>query len=66
MKVGDLVKMDFEALELNIENVFLLAEKKQLAALQDFVSELGLSPRIWESVQYLSVFKRGDYLHESR
>jgi len=43
---------DFEALGLETEAVFLLAEQKQLAALQDFVTELGMSPNVWKPLQH--------------
>ena len=45
------LRSDFEALGLNIEDVYVLAEKKQLNALQDFVSELGLNPKIWDPIR---------------
>ena len=45
------LRSDFEALGLNIEDVYALAEKKQLNALQDFVSELGLNPKIWDPIR---------------
>jgi hypothetical protein len=46
------LKNDFEVLGLDIENVFLLAEQKQLTALQDFVTQMGLNPKLWLPVQY--------------
>ena len=51
-------RADFEALGLDVENVFLLAEQKQLSALQDFVTELGLSPKIWHPIRYLVRFQK--------
>ena len=56
------LRSDFEALGLNIEDVFDLAEKKQLSALQDFVSELGLSPRVWEPIRYFIRFQKSRVL----
>ena len=52
------LKNDFEILGLDIENIFLLAEQKQLAALQDFVKELGISPKIWKPIQYFIRFQK--------
>ena len=43
---------DFETLGLDPKSLFELAEKKQLDALQDFVAELGLSPKVWEPIRY--------------
>jgi rubrerythrin len=56
------LRADFEALGLNIESVFELAESKQLSALQEFVSELGLSPRIWEPIRYFVRYQKGRML----
>ena len=46
------LKNDFEILGLDIENLFLLAEQKQLAALKDFVTQIGISPSMWLPIQY--------------
>jgi hypothetical protein len=46
------LKDDFEALGLDLIELFELAEKKQLDALQDFVVELGLSRNVWEPIRY--------------
>lgn len=46
------LKGDFEVLGLDIEELFLLAEQKQLAALKDFVVQIGLSPKMWLPIQY--------------
>jgi hypothetical protein len=46
------LKSDFEALGLDPIALFELAERKQLDALQDFVVELGLSPKVWEPIRY--------------
>ena len=45
------LREDFETLGLDIEGVFMLAEQKQLSALEDFITLLGLSPRLWQPVQ---------------
>ena len=52
------LKNDFETLGLDIENVFLLAEQKQLTALEDFVKELGLSPKVWRPIKYFIRFQK--------
>ena len=52
------LKSDFQTLGLDIENVFLLAEKKQLTALEDFVEELGVSRSIWRPIQYFIRFQK--------
>ena len=52
------LKNDFKVLDLDIENVFLLAEKKQLTALEDFVEELGVSRSIWRPIQYFIRFQK--------
>ena len=52
------LRSDFEALGLNIEDIFALAEKKQLNALQDFVSELGLNPKIWDPIRRLVRYQK--------
>ena len=46
------LREDFEAIGLDPKDLFELAEKKQLSALQDFVAELGLSPKVWEPIRY--------------
>ena len=46
------LKEDFEALGLDPVELFELAERKQLDALQDFVGELGLSRKVWEPIRY--------------
>ena len=56
------LRHDFEVLGLNIEDVFELAENKQLSALREFVSELGLSPNIWEPVRYFIRYQKSRYL----
>jgi rubrerythrin len=56
------LRPDFEALGLNIEDVFELAENKQLSALQDFVAELGLSPKVWEPIRYFIRYQKGRLL----
>ena len=56
------LRPDFEALGLNIEDVFELAENKQLSALQDFVAELGLSRRVWEPIRYFIRYQKGRLL----
>jgi rubrerythrin len=53
---------DFEALGLNVEDVFNLAEKKQLDALREFVKELGLSPKVWEPLRYFIRYQKGRVL----
>ena len=52
------LKKDFEALDLDIENVFMLAEKKQLDALEDFVQELGMSPTVWKPIKHFIRFQK--------
>jgi len=49
---------DFSALGLNAEDVFDLAERKQLSALQDFVIELGLSPKVWDPIRHLIRYQK--------
>jgi rubrerythrin len=56
------LRPDFEALGLNIEDVFELAENKQLSALQDFVAELGLNPNVWEPIRYFIRYQKGRLL----
>jgi len=56
------LRWDFEALGLNIEDIFDLAEKKQLDALQDFVEELGLSRQVWEPIRYFMRYQKGKML----
>lgn len=56
------LKSDFESLGLDIEDVFELAENKQLSALQDFVRELGLSPKVWEPIRYFIRYQKGRFL----
>ena len=56
------LREDFEALGLNIEDVFVLAEKKQVNALQDFVEELGLSRKVWEPIRYFIRYQKGRML----
>ena len=56
------LRPDFEALGLNIEDVFELAENKQLSALQAFVAELGLSPKVWEPIRYFIRYQKGRLL----
>ena len=56
------LRSDFEALDLNIEDVFALAEKKQLSALQDFVAELGLSRKVWEPIRQFIRYQKGRIL----
>jgi hypothetical protein len=46
------LKGDFETLGLDPIELFELAERKQLDALQDFVIELGLSRGVWEPIRY--------------
>ena len=53
---------DFEVLGMNIEEIFELAENKQLTALQDFVAELGINPKVWEPVRYLIRYQKGRIL----
>ena len=48
----------FEAIGLNAEDLFSLAEKKQLDALKDFVSELGMSPAVWEPIRYFVKYQK--------
>jgi rubrerythrin len=48
----------FENIGLNAEDLFSFAEKKQLDALRDFVTELGMSPRIWEPVRYFIQYQK--------
>lgn len=52
------LKPDFEALGLNIEDIFSLAENKQIGALQDFVAELGISPAVWEPIRYIIRYQK--------
>tara|TARA_R110000824_G_scaffold230253_1_gene417872 strand:- start:955 stop:1482 length:528 start_codon:yes stop_codon:yes gene_type:complete len=52
------LKPHFEAIGLNTEELFSLAEKKQLDALRDFVSELGMSPRVWEPIRYFIKYQK--------
>ena len=56
------LREDFEALGLNIEDVFELAEKKQINALQDFVGGLGLSRKVWEPIRYFIRYQKGRML----
>ena len=56
------LRKDFEALGLNIEDVFELAEKKQLNALKDFVKVLGLSPKVWEPIRYFIRYQKSRML----
>ena len=49
---------DFDALGLNAEDVFSLAEKKQLDALQEFVVKLGLSPKVWDPIRYFVRYQK--------
>ena len=53
---------DFEILGLDIEEVFALAEKKQLEALKDFVEVLGLRRSIWEPVRYFIRYQKSRIL----
>ena len=41
-----------------MENVFLLAEQKQLNALEDFTKELGINPIIWKPLQRFIRFQK--------
>ena len=52
------LKSDFEALGLDPIELFELAEKKQLSAMQDFVSELGISKKVWEPMRYFLRLQR--------
>jgi len=52
------LQSDFEALGLNVEDVFRLAENKQLDALQEFVRELGISPKVWEPIRYFIRYQK--------
>ena len=56
------LRSDFEKLGLNIEDVFELAEKKQINALQEFVSGMGLSPKVWEPIRYFVRYQKGKML----
>ena len=48
----------FEKIGLDAEKLFSLAEKKQLDALRDFVTELGMSPKIWEPIRYFIQYQK--------
>ena len=52
------LKSDFELLGLDPKELFELAEKKQLSAMQDFVAELGISRRVWEPMRYFIRLQR--------
>ena len=56
------LRKDFTVLGLNAEDVFDLAEKKQISALQDFVTELGLSPKVWEPIRHFIRHQKGKRL----
>ena len=52
------LRLDFEALGLSIEDVFELAEQKQISALQDFVEELGISRKVWEPIRHFIRYQK--------
>ena len=52
------LKPHFEVIGLDAEELFSLAEKKQLDALRDFVSELGMSPKVWEPIRYFIKYQK--------
>lgn len=56
------MREDFEILGLNIEDVFTLAEKKQLDALKEFVQHLNLSPSVWQPIQYFVRYQKSRLL----
>ena len=45
------LRYDFELLGMSVNQLFSLAEKKQLDALEEVASELGWSPAIWKPLQ---------------
>jgi len=49
---------DFKNLGLDPEQLFSLAEAKQLDALQKFVEELGLSRNVWEPIRWIVRHKK--------
>jgi len=57
-----MLREDFTALGLSPEGLFDLAEKKQLDALRDFVSELGLSSKVWEPIRFFIRYQKGRVL----
>jgi len=56
------LRSDFETLDINVEDIFKLAENKQLSALQDFVAEMGLSSKVWEPIRYFIRYQKSRLL----
>ena len=52
------LKSDFENLGLNPNELFSLAEKKQLSALEEVSDHLGWSPMIWDSLQSILRYQK--------
>jgi len=56
------LRVDFEALGLNVEDVFEMAERKQLEALQEFVQHLGVNPRVWDPLRHFVRYRKSRVL----
>jgi len=52
------LRPSFETVGLDTEELFFLAERKQLEALEDFVNELGISPTVWKPVRHFIRFQK--------
>ena len=58
------LRHDFESLGFSVDEVYYLAEKKQIEAAKSMGDELGLNHALWSTMQALASFKKDLVIHK--